>query len=209
MKLNSPGLKGIDEKNKANGLDPNVAIYEGKKPGIDFKIGHRPHKLTPRVRKIILDCIVAGNYLYTAMEAAGVTYQTYMGWLQQGKDGVPPFSSFLVDVKKAMADAEIKLVKTIDAAALKEWTAAAWLLERTRPEKFGKRDNVTINDGKGLDVNVHEELKISIINKIEAVAGRQVIEVANADDAIRSEEHNSEDSRDAREPETGILQITD
>lgn len=212
------------------GNEANIAIAEGKIPGLDIKVGHRPCKLNPRVKKIILEGLRLGNYFSTVCEAAGISYLTYTGWMKRGKDGEEPFQSFLIDVKKAISDAEVRLVKVIDSASLKEWTAAAWLLERRMPEKFGRRDNVSINDGKPLDVNIHEEKKLLIIAKIESVAGRMALnadvgtiaDVAmlsdgdkvsdgdrDEDTTIGTIECSPEDSTVVRGQETGVLQESD
>jgi hypothetical protein len=40
-------------------------------------------------------------------------------------------------IDRAMANREIELAKAIRAASANQWQAAAWLLERTTPERWG------------------------------------------------------------------------
>ena len=48
------------------------------------KLG-QPTKLTPSVHKIIVDLIAEGNYIITACQAAGISYDSYNHWSQWGE----------------------------------------------------------------------------------------------------------------------------
>jgi len=67
---------------------------------------------------------------------------------------------FYSAIKKAESNAEAKHIKIIDTAAEKSWQAAAWLEERRYPERWGQRQNVTINIAQGLKVRtrIQEEI---------------------------------------------------
>jgi hypothetical protein len=47
------------------------------------------------------------------------------------------FRAFLAALKKAKAQAVVRMVGRIDRAAGEHWQAAAWFLERRRPEDWG------------------------------------------------------------------------
>jgi hypothetical protein len=93
-----------------------------------------------------LDAIRAGNYVTVACISAGISYDTYRRWMKIGKlaqDGSSPeheaHARFYLATRKAMADAEVKLVERIEQAGVIEWQADAWLLERRHNKRWGKR----------------------------------------------------------------------
>lgn len=65
-----------------------------------------------------------------------------MDWLARGRDGEPPFADFLDRVKEAEAQAEDVMVACVRTAATepRHWQAAAWWLERARPQDWAKRE---------------------------------------------------------------------
>lgn len=83
----------------------------------------RPSKCTPEVITTICDAISAAVPIQVAAALAGVSEATFFRWVKESEE-------FRESVKKATATAETRLVKTIIDAAAKQWTAAAWLLER-------------------------------------------------------------------------------
>jgi hypothetical protein len=69
----------------------------------------------------------------SAAYGAGISPATLYVWMQEYPD-------FLEAIKKADAALEEKLIGNIVMASLdpKTWTAAAWILERKKPERWGK-----------------------------------------------------------------------
>ena len=63
-----------------------------------------------------------------------------------------PYVRFSLAVKKAEADAEFMHLDTIHRAGLKNWQAHAWILERTKPERFGKREQIEIHDKRAIEL---------------------------------------------------------
>lgn len=103
----------------------------------------RPCKLTPEIQKRIVTALHAGNYIETAAAYAGISKDTLYRWLKQGarsKTGV--FHAFSVAVEEAMAKSEVRDVILIAKAAVQEWQAAAWRLERKYPDRWGRRERV-------------------------------------------------------------------
>lgn len=120
--------------------------------------GGRPITLTPEVQLAVCEKIAEGNYLETAASLAGVPPRTLRRWLQRGHDAVKrkvrnPFRRFLEAVEQAQAEGEAEHVGAIRAARSEHWQASAWWLERTRPERFGRRDKVLVEN------SVREELE--------------------------------------------------
>lgn len=110
----------------------------------------RPTKLTPEVHKRIVDMVRAGNYPEIAAQAAGINSATYYRWMQKGEDGTAPYGEFREAVKEAQAAAESHAVTTIRKAAMDgTWQAAAWYLERSKPERWRRRENVEVTGKDG------------------------------------------------------------
>lgn len=133
----------------------------------------RPSKLTPLVQAEICQAIQAGNYIEPSAMRAGIDKTTLYNWLRKaGKEvervakgeakgrnvrvtaKMQPYVDFLHAVKKAEAEAEARDVAIIAKAALKQWQAAAWRLERKHYERWGRRQAIEHKGGDGKPVKV-------------------------------------------------------
>lgn len=123
--------------------------------------GPRPRVLrawTPETEEKFLVALRAGNYIQTACALVGVSR---VGLYERLKRGArerrrlekprtipdPKFADdaeFSIKVEQALAIAETKDLHTIGKAADEQWTAAAWRLERRFPDRWGRRDKVTL-----------------------------------------------------------------
>lgn len=109
--------------------------------------GGRPTSLTPAVQRTIVRHLKTGAYVETAAAAAGVSKDTLYEWLKRGaKEPGSPYRAFSDAVEKAMADAELDAVRTIDEAGKTQWQARAWRLERTKPLKYSIRVQALIRE---------------------------------------------------------------
>lgn len=102
-------------------------------------------KLTPKLKDTICEYIKEGNYINTACEAVGISKHAFFMWMKKGEaesEGV--YRDFFDSIKKAQADGEMFLLKTIRVKSMEQWTAAAWILERKYPEKWGRREYIKI-----------------------------------------------------------------
>ena len=100
----------------------------------------RPTKLTIELTEVIAGHIRDGNYPEVAASLAGISPSTFYLWMDRGRKGVAPFLEFLESIERAQARATIdRVAYIVRAAEVGHWRAAAWLLERTRPEQYGKR----------------------------------------------------------------------
>jgi transposase len=92
----------------------------------------RPSKLTDERAELVLAALRAGNHLTTAARYAGIAESTLHAWRRRS----PEFSAA---VDKARADAEARMVGVVMKAASEHWQAAAWWLERSFPDRYGRR----------------------------------------------------------------------
>ena len=147
-------------------------------------------KLDPLLAQRIVDLIRAGNYLEVAATAAGIHRSTLHRWLHHGRDQQRGrFRRFLTSVEKAQAEAESRDVALIAKAAVTDWKAAAWRLERKNPRKYGARVAVSVQ--QELD-SVLDRLK----KGLEPTAYEKVLELMSADDVQVPELGDGKDASD-------------
>jgi hypothetical protein len=134
----------------------------------------RPTKLTKEVQDRILQAVQAGNYLDTAAQFAGIDGSTMRRWLQkgEGEGAAEPYRTFHTALKSARASAEVRSVALIQTAASNgTWQAAAWYLERSYPDRWGRtRVEVTGADNAPIRVDVDSE---ALEAKVRALAAKQ------------------------------------
>lgn len=113
----------------------------------------RPTLFTSENCEKILNSVRLGAADKICGNAAGVSYDTFRGWVRQGEDeGKGEYFDFSVLLKKAKGERVDTWLKHIDNAAPKNWQAAAWKLERLHPDLYGRtiqRVEHTRADGKG------------------------------------------------------------
>jgi predicted SnoaL-like aldol condensation-catalyzing enzyme len=128
--------------------------------------------LTPEVQAKIVEAMSVGNYFHVCCEYAGVTRTTGFNWLARARDAraqaeehnqpIPlseqPFVEFLDAVTRARAQAEIRLVSSVAAAALqdKEWRAAVEILKRGFRDNW-REDTIVQHQGT-VDIRADESL---------------------------------------------------
>ena len=141
---------------------------------------HQPRLLTLEVQEVICKAIEAGATLEIAAQAAGIGARTLDEWLHHGRmelrdspDMESPCADFVKAVTVASATFEIDCLAIIQDAAPKNWTAAAWLLERKFPERYAKVDRVRVSGDETNDQPVQisdEERHNRLLDKLAAIA---------------------------------------
>jgi hypothetical protein len=107
-----------------------------------------PPKLTPETADRLVSLIKAGNYLSVAVRAAGISRALFYQWLDRGASDAPEdaeYAELRTRVENAKAEGEARNVAAIASAARENWQAAAWLLERMYPDRWG-RSSVRLRD---------------------------------------------------------------
>lgn len=110
----------------------------------DDSTGRYVEKFSEEVVQRICDVVAAGAPFETAAAYAGVSRQIYYEWLRKGREALaePRFRDFVERIELAMAQWEVRDLALIGKAAEEHWQAAAWRLERRKPEVYGKRSRV-------------------------------------------------------------------
>lgn len=141
-----------------------------------------------------------GNYLQTAAAYAGISYQTLRRWVLKADDpnAPPEYVEFKEALEKARADAEVaSLAKIQKAASEGAWQAAAWYLERSRPEQWGRRDTNRVelvgDNGGPVRVVAGIELEDSAMTALaQRLAQRQQEDQQEIEEAEIIEEYRGE-----------------
>jgi transposase len=96
----------------------------------------RPSSYTEERANEVVRYIAGGGTKDVAAQAVGVTAETVNNWAKRN-------SSFSTRLKAAEAQFELNHLARIGvAAAAGTWQASAWLLERTRGERYAARQKV-------------------------------------------------------------------
>jgi hypothetical protein len=100
----------------------------------------RPTKLTPTLQRQLCKAVASGLYLEVACELVGVGRSTTYRWLSQADGGEPKYVAFRDALKKARAQAEQRALAAVLRAGKRSWLPMAWFLERSAPQRWGRRD---------------------------------------------------------------------
>jgi len=105
-----------------------------------------------------------GHTIGIACSQVGISRQTYSNWIKRGScDADDPgndknklYIKFKVDVEKAGDDFVVDNVAELQKIGkeTKSWQCIAWLLERRRPDLFGKRDGSNDNNHQQINVTI-------------------------------------------------------
>ena len=137
---------------------------------MDHQNGESKHRRTKRTRvrrERILDALQKGVPRHTAATVAGIDRTTFWRWLADD-------ASLRSDVEQAEAAGELALLENINEAAKVDWRAAAWWLERRRPEDYGRHDRLAVEMHR-MAAMVADELGVEteeVIREAELVVER-------------------------------------
>ena len=115
--------------------------------------GGQPTKLTDKLITEIVGYISKGNYIEVSCQACGIDKVTYYDYLKQAEalkdktgalsEGELRLLEFSNAVKKAHSEAEVELTSELRSKS-RDWQNLAWLLERTRNERYGQRQQLDL-----------------------------------------------------------------
>jgi len=101
----------------------------------------RKTDLTDELADRLVALLRAGNYIGVACRAVGIGSSTYRQWMARGRTGKAAdaaYRTFRERMEQAHAEGEAVLAAEIAKAARSHWAAAAWILERQYPERWGR-----------------------------------------------------------------------
>jgi hypothetical protein len=124
--------------------------------------GGRPCKLTPELQQCLCDAIRAGSYYRPACGVAGVDYATFRRWMLRGRNARSgQFREFCEAVRKAEADAEVRMVAQWQSKIPADWRAARDFLARRFPRRWMPREARDVQHGGAVPVEVREVIVTS------------------------------------------------
>ncbi len=92
--------------------------------------------------------------------ALGVAETAWYDWIKRGERGDNEILvKFYESVKRAKAEAVKRNVMLIQKAAVNNWQAAAWWLERTHPKEFGRKDKMNLETPDGIKIEIVDKRK--------------------------------------------------
>lgn len=111
----------------------------------------RPPRLSQEIRATICQALSIGMSMEGAASLAGVSVSTLYGWIRRGKAAkAGGFSGFVKEVKKALAQFEVRNAAIINRAAqLGDWKPALALLERRRSKDWAKMEKHEMSGAGG------------------------------------------------------------
>jgi hypothetical protein len=104
----------------------------------------RPTRYSEELGDKICALIAAGVPMRLAARAHGIGRSTLYDWRQAGDAGLPPYAAFVAKLDLALARVETTLTVSLTSAARKDWRAAAWWLERRRPQRYGAKQTLRV-----------------------------------------------------------------
>jgi transposase len=140
----------------------------------------------------LLQALTAGHYVERAARMSGVSITTVYRWLDEGKKEKESIEAGNQPTERGQAYLEISeaIQKAREAAAHRAmlaiqnaaqdgtWQAAAWYLERTDREHYGRYTQVAGSDGGAVKLNVTVEDMEKVLKELIDQ------ETAHADDAV-------------------------
>jgi hypothetical protein len=135
----------------------------------------RPRALDDAKRREICVLLTAGYSLVSVAEHVGCSRRTISRELDRNAEFADRF-------RRAKIAGELEPLGTIRQAARTNWRAAAWYLERTNPQRFGKRNPVLLKPDE-----VKETINSLMLEVLDSM--RKLMRAAGLlDEAIRDHE---------------------
>lgn len=128
----------------------------------------RPTKLTPELQADLIEALEHGMHQESACNRVGIAKATFYKWMERGRNEPESIYGDLVDaVEKARARPEAEALSAIHAAWRDgTWQAAAWFLERSHPQKYGRINRTEISGPEGEPIKVETNVKQVLLDKL-------------------------------------------
>lgn len=167
----------------------------------DPETGLFTSKLNDEVTDKICQAIQAGAYPETAAAYAGVHVDSLRNWLRAAH-GDPPNEEclrFAERVQQALATLEVQSAALVTKHAQDDWRAAAHLLERRFPERWGKVERLNLGNADGHPFRI-ENLDLARLTDDQIEQLVNTLRIANGDDDVVDADVIDLSTRRALEP---------
>jgi hypothetical protein len=94
----------------------------------------------PEIGAFIVEAVSLGSTISAACDRAGINECTIYRWMQKGEapNAKECYRHFSQAIKAAVRERFLTALRSIKDQGERNWTANAWLLERTMPRHYGK-----------------------------------------------------------------------
>ena len=154
--------------------------------------GRKPTKLDDERVTALLTALRGGNYFEHACAYANIAPSTAYRWIERGEteqsrlaQGLDPdpqetvYLELCNAIQKARADAIVANVTIVQQAARNgTWQAAAWWLERSMPNQYGRRLQAEVRTTNELDADIDGDIN-RIIAYLDEVDQSRALEVGS------------------------------
>lgn len=144
------------------------------------ELGRKPPSIDDPKVTALIQALATGHYVERAASMSGVSSATIYRWLEEGrleKESIesnnPPsergqaYLEIAEAIQKAREAAANRAMIAIQNAAKEgTWQAAAWYLERTDREHYGRVTQVSGTDGNAVKVNVSVDELEKVLKEI-------------------------------------------
>lgn len=104
-------------------------------------------KFSDETKTKILQAMRMGLFAEQAASLAGIGQSTLDDWLRDGRDGREHYASFVAEFERAKAIGEqVSVAQIQKAAGAGQWQAAAWILERRHPKRWGPKVRLIVEE---------------------------------------------------------------
>ncbi len=158
----------------------------------------RPSKLTPEVQEKLVQALGIGNTRTQAAAYAGIDSSTLWRWMARGRTEE---GGLHAELRRAVFEAESRAQMAAMACVTKavrdgDWKAAAWMLERSRPEQYAPRSRL-FDAHRVLEILEDQGLVVDRDRAFQALAEaeQKVALVGETDDDLEDVEVSEEERR--------------
>lgn len=133
-------------------------------------------KLTKDLTAKFCEAVASGLTYDGACDLVGVGRTTFYRWMDEADDKPGPQRDFRDAVKEARAKRDQRYVAVIEEAAVGgTWQAAAWFLERTNRQAYGRNESVELTgkDGGPIHQVVGDNERQEVTAMIDELAARR------------------------------------
>lgn len=144
----------------------------------------------------IIDLVRNNRNYTTAAREAGIGERTFYIWRARGETEINRLAAggrprpsesiylrFAQDLEKARGEAFGYAVEQVRRAMPDSWQAAAWWLERTAPNEYGRANRMIVTGADGGPVEVNVTARDELVARLDEM-GRRIAALPSAGDIL-------------------------